>query len=173
MLQKNHNNTGLVGRFLSGMLALLLVAPAFADGQPGDEVNDYRKTFVSKGSFADVRDNLELAITGRGIVINNVSHIGKMLARTGKDIGATTDVYAHAEAVEFCSASVSRTMMEADPHNIIFCPYIISVYSLPGDADRVYVSYRRPTLVGSAASIESLKAVEQLLDEIIDETLIR
>ena len=136
-------------------------------------MTDYRKTFISKGSFDEVRDNLELAITGRGIVVNNVSHIGNMLARTGKDVGASVQVFEQAEALEFCSAILSRKMMEADPHNIVFCPYIISVYTLPGDKGRVYLSYRRPTLVGSAASRLSLQNVEQLLDEIVDESIIR
>ena len=163
----------LLPRLLSAVLGMLLLAPVLAGGQPGDEVTDYRKTYVSKGSFADVRDNLELAITGRGIVVNNVSHIGNMLARTGKDVGASVQVYEHAEALEFCSAVLSRKMMEADPHNIVFCPYIISVYTLPGEQGRVYLSYRRPTLVGSEASRQSLQEVEQLLDEIIDESIIR
>ena len=62
-------------------------------------------------------------------------------------------------------------MMEADRHNIVFCPYIISVYSLPDEPGKVYLSYRRPELVGNAASKAALKDVEKLLDSIIDETL--
>jgi len=158
-------------RWLLG--ALLLLVPLAGSAAQADMVTDYRKTYVSHGSFADVRENLALAITGRGIVINNVSHIGNMLARTGKDLGAGVDVYAQAEALEFCSAVLSRNMMEADRHNIVFCPYIISVYTLPGEKDRVYLSYRRPQLVGNAASKESLQAVEQLLDEIIDEAILQ
>lgn len=169
----NHDRNPLLTRLLASVWALLLAAPVLAGGQPGDEVTDYRKTYVSTGSFGEVRDNLELAITGRGIVINNVSHIGNMLSRTGKDVGATVEVYEKAEALEFCSAVLSRKMMEADRHNIVFCPYIISVYSLPGEQDRVYLSYRRPTLVGNQASRQSLQEVEQLLDEIIDESIIR
>lgn len=167
-------NRGLV--FARQMLLLLACLPsltmaAAADGG-GDVTTDYSKTFVSKGSFADVRDNLELSITGRGIVINNVSHIGNMLSRTAKDIGADVQVYEQAEALEFCSASLSRKMMEADRHNIIFCPYIISVYTLPGETNRVYLSYRRPWLVGNDASKQSLREVEQLLDDIIAESIL-
>lgn len=162
-----------LARWAPALAALMLATPVLAGGESGDEVTDYRKTYVSHGTFADVRDNLQLAITGRGIVINNVSHIGNMLARTGKDLGAKVEVYEHAEALEFCSATLSRKMMEADRTNIVFCPYIISVYTLPGEKDRVYLSYRRPQLVGSAASREALQEVEQLLDDIIDESVIR
>lgn len=170
---KNRNQTQWLVRLLSGALSVLLVAPVLAGGQSDGEVTDYRKTFLSTGSFADVRDNLELAITGRGIVINNVSHIGNMLARTGKDVGAGKQVFEKAEALEFCSAVLSRKMMEADPHNIVFCPYIISVYTLPNEQNQVYLSYRRPTLVGSEASRQALQDVEQLLDGIVDEAIIR
>jgi uncharacterized protein (DUF302 family) len=135
------------------------------------EESDYRKVYLSQGSFEDIRTDLEYEVTGRGIVINNVSHIGDMLERTGKDIGASLKVYEQAEAIEFCSASASRVMMEADRHNIVYCPYIISIYTLPGEADRVYLSYRRLQGDGSDASSRALAAVEALLDDIIQQVI--
>ena len=153
------------------LIGLLLQPPvASADGG-GPLVNDYRKTYIATGSFADVRDLLELAITDRGIVINHVSHIGNMLSRTAEDVGSEIEVFGEAEAFEFCSSVFSRKMMEADRHNIVFCPYVIAVYTLPSEANRVYLSYRRPQLVGSEASKQSLREVEGLLDEIIKESL--
>lgn len=127
--------------------------------------------FEAQGSFEDVRDYIRLAITGRGIKINNVSHIGNMLSRTAEAVGASKTVYTHAEAIEFCSSTISRDTMEADPHNIVFCPYIIAVYALPGEEDKVHVAYRRPTPVGTDASKESLLAVEALLDGIVREAI--
>jgi uncharacterized protein (DUF302 family) len=129
------------------------------------------KLFTVEGSFANVRADVEMAITDRGMIINNVSHIGNMLARTGKDIGAGTQIFAEAEALEFCSATVSRQMMEADPHNIVFCPYIIAIYTLPGEKDKVYVAFRRPLPVGSAESRAALEAVEKLLDDIVADAI--
>ncbi len=168
----------------AGIVLLSTLITAGCDKQPAGEAppepteaakssgtRDYMKVYKTQGRFEDVRDFIKLAITGRGIVINNVSHIGAMLERTGKDLGATKQVYLKAEALEFCSAIVSRDMMEADPHNIVFCPYIIAVYVLPQEPDTVYVSYRRPTLVGSPESQDSLKAVEALLDDIIQEAV--
>ena len=114
-----------------------------------------------------VYDDIKSAITDRGIKINNISHIGNMLKRTAEAVGATQVVYERAEAIEFCSSTVSRKTMEADIHNIVFCPYIISVYSLPGEKETTYVSYRIPTPVGTPESQESIKAVQVLLEEII------
>ena len=82
-------------------------------------------------------------------------------------MGAGKKIFKQAEALEFCSATVSRRMMEADPHNIVFCPYIIAIYTLPSEKDKVYVAFRRPLPVGSDESRLSLVAVEKLLEDII------
>ena len=128
---------------------------------------EYMKLYTVEGEFEDVRQDIEMAITDRGMVINNVSHIGNMLARTGQDLGTGKQIFKKAEALEFCSATVSRRMMETDPHNIIFCPYIIAIYTLPDEKDKVYVAFRRPLPVGSDESRQSLVAVQKLLEDII------
>ena len=148
---------------------ILLVLGFSSSIQAGTERDSYMRMYVVNSSYEFVRDDLQLAITGRGIKINNISHIGDMLARTGKDLGAKKQVYEHAEAFEFCSATVSRATMEADPHNIVFCPYIIAVYSLPGDKNKTYISFRRPTLVGDKNSKAALQKVEDLLKSIVEE----
>lgn len=119
------------------------------------------RTRVS-GSFADTKEAIVMAIENRGLVINYTSHIADMLQRTGADIGASRQIYAQAEIIEFCSAGLSRRMMEADPHNIVLCPFAISIYTLPGDKSGTWVSYRRPQ--GGAAAI-----VGPLLAEIAGE----
>jgi uncharacterized protein (DUF302 family) len=126
---------------------------------------------TKKATFAEVKEAIEMSITGRGLVINNVSHIGDMLARTGKDLGGAKLVYLQGEALEFCSATVSRNMMMADPDNIIFCPYIIAIYVVPEHPEVVRVAYRKTQLVGSPESQKSLTAVNNLLSEIIAEAL--
>ena len=131
--------------------------------------DDYMRMYIVNDSYENVRDDLELAITGRGIKINNISHIGNMLARTGKVAGAKKQIFAHAEAFEFCSSTISRRAMEADPHNIVFCPYIIAVYSLPEEENKTYISFRRPTLVGSKESRAALQKVEDLMKGIAEE----
>ena len=113
-------------------------------------------------SFTDTRDAIVTAIENRGIVINYTAHIADMLERTGADIGARRKVFEQAEIIEFCSAGLSRKMMEADPHNIVLCPFAISVYTLPGDKPGTWVAYRKPQ--GKAAAM-----VEGLLKEIAGE----
>ncbi len=127
--------------------------------------------YSKEGKFEDVRDDLKAAIQDRGLVIDHTSHIHNMLERTGKDIGQTAKIFKDAEAFSFCSATVSRSTMEADPHNIVFCPYTITVYATEKEPGKVYVVYRRPQQVGSEASKVSLKAVHDLLDGIVREAV--
>ena len=153
------------------LIVLMLLGLAGAPSQADTERDAYMRLFTIEGDYADVREDLELAITGRGMVVNNVSHIGNMLARTGKVAGSGKQIFVEAEALEFCSSVISRKMMEADPHNIVFCPYIIAIYTLPGEKDKVYLAYRRPLPVGSSASRQALQAVEKLLQGIVDDVL--
>ena len=132
---------------------------------------DYMAVATKTGKFQDVRDDVEMAITDRGLVVNNVSHVGDMLERTGKDLGDSKQIFVKAEALEFCSAVVSRKMMEADPDNIVFCPYVISVYVVPGKPHEVRIAYRKPQIVGSPASKKALKAVDELLSGIVKDAL--
>jgi len=95
----------------------------------------------AKGGYALVKENLELAIQERGLVIDYTAHIGNMLERTGKDLGSAKRLYDKAEALQFCSAVVSRGTMEKSVQNIAYCPYVIALYTLPGDRDTVHIVY--------------------------------
>jgi len=139
--------------------------------QGASAAGDYMAVSAKTGNFEDVRDAVDMAITGRGMVVNNVSHVGEMLERTGKDLGQARQIFLKAEVLEFCSAVVSRKMMEPDPDNIVFCPYTISVYVVPEKPNEVRVAYRKPQIVGSPASQKALKAVDELLSGIVKEAL--
>ena len=130
----------------------------------------YSVVFKTQGDFQFVRDSVQTAIEGKGLVINHTNLIAGMLERTGKDLGATKQVYTHGEQFEFCSAMISRAMMEADPHAIVMCPYIVSVYTIPGDKT-VYIAYRKPPTTGNPALNKALGEVETLLTEIIKDAL--
>lgn len=149
---------------LMALILLVFSASAFAGGK-------HMVIYTSKDGFDTVKSAVTEAIAGQGLVINTTSHIGEMLERTGRDMGGAKQVFVKAESIEFCSATVSRKTMEADPHNIVFCPYIISIYVLPNEPNKTYVSYRKPELVGTRASKASLKEVEKLLRSIIEEAL--
>jgi uncharacterized protein (DUF302 family) len=132
---------------------------------------EHQVLFVTDGSFSDVRENVELAITGQGIVVNNVAHVGLMLERTGADLGAISQLYVHAEVLEFCSAQLSREMMTADRYHLAYCPYGIHVFELPEQPGRIYVGYRRLPVIGDGASRLALQKIDTLLREMVDEAL--
>jgi uncharacterized protein (DUF302 family) len=130
-------------------------------------------TYTKQGArFEDVREELKLAIEGKGLVIDYESFVNRMLERTGKDVGSARRLYADARAFVFCSAALSRKTMEADPANIALCPYSIVVYATAGEPGTVHVSYKRPWRPdGSAASRAALGEVEALLDGIAREAV--
>jgi len=151
----------LIGFAALATLTALLSLPALAaDPHP---VAGYSK----QGRFEDVRDDLKLAIEGKGLVIDYQSHVNNMLERTGKDVGSARKIYLNAEGFVFCSASLSRKMMEADAANISMCPYTMVVYATTQEPTKVHVTYRRPWRPdGSATSKAALKEVDVLLDGI-------
>ena len=129
-------------------------------------------TYSKTAKFDDVRDDLKLAIEGKGLVIDHQSFVGRMLERTGKDVGSTRKLYTDAQAFTFCSAVLSRKTMEADPANVSFCPYTMVVYATAQQPGTVHVAYRRPWRPDrSAASKAALKEVEALLDGVAREAL--
>ena len=91
------------------------------------------------GSFDDATFAVESAIVNQGLVIDYVSHVGDMLNRTGADVGSDTMLFEAADIFIFCSAQLSREVMEADPMNIAHCPYGIFVAERAGE---VMVGYR-------------------------------
>ena len=122
------------------------------------------------GSFEEIRDRVVFAVQSQGLVVDHTANVGEMLARTGKDLGETNQIFDEAEVLEFCSALVSRRMVQADPQLLAFCPYGIAVYTLPGDSLTTYVSYRRlVTDVVSPVQKPVLERVESLLEAIVEE----
>lgn len=111
------------------------------------------------GSFDDATFAVETAIVGQGLVIDYVSHVGEMLNRTGEDVGSDTKIFSSADIFLFCSAVVSREVMEADPMNVAHCPYGIFVAET---SDGVMIG-RRDYPDGP------MEKVEDLLDGIIAE----
>jgi len=146
------------------IIALGLLAATCAAAQT-DAVVELK----ARGSFDDVKQMLVLAIENRGLVVNHESQVGEMLERTGRDIGASKRIYEKAELVEFCSASLSRQVMEADPRLLAFCPFGIGIYTLPGEAETVHLVYRRPRLEGDGKAAQTLQQVDQLLRDILQE----
>ncbi len=153
------------------MLRTLIVAGigllAMAQNVAADGVVEVR---AIEGNFEEIRERVVFAVQSQGLVVDHTSKVGEMLARTGKDLGETNQIFGNAEVLEFCSALVSRRMVEADPQLLAFCPYGIAVYTLPGKPQTTYVSYRR--MVSNLATPGQkavLERVEALLEAIVEE----
>ena len=110
-------------------------------------------TYQTNDTFESVKENIEDAIIGRGMIVGRTLHAREMLDRTGPDLGFTRSVYLEAVSLEFCSASISHRMIAVDPVNIVICPFTIAVYVTADDPDNVFVSFRRPQPVGGDSGI--------------------
>ena len=116
-------------------------------------------TYTTDQSFDDVMFSLENAIIGEGLVIDATSHVGDMLERTKADVGSDKTIFLKADIYSFCSAAVSRKVMEADPMNIAYCPYNIFVAVSPDQPDQTMIGYR-------AFPEGPMQEVQALLDSI-------
>lgn len=136
-------------------LAVLATLPARAEGPVVREV---------EAGFNDVIFDLEIAITEAGLVIDSVNNVGEMLERTKADVGSDRTLFTHAQVFGFCSAAVSRQVMEADPMNLQHCPYRIFVMERPEAPGIVVVGH--PAYPG-----ETMGPVNDLLEGIIASAL--
>ncbi|MGR3546623.1 MAG: DUF302 domain-containing protein [Roseovarius sp.] len=122
---------------------------------------DQATTYPYDGSFDDATFAVESAIVGRGLVIDLQSHVGEMLNRTGADVGSDVRIFDSADIFLFCSATLSREVMEADPMNIAHCPYGIFVADQGGE---VLIGYRN-------YPEGEMQKVQAMLDDIVQEAL--
>ncbi|MDO5658505.1 MAG: DUF302 domain-containing protein [Paracoccus sp. (in: a-proteobacteria)] len=121
-------------------------------------------SYETQDSYDDAVFSVREAIIGKGLVIDDEAHIGDMLARTRADVGSEVELFTGAKAFGFCSATVSRQVIEADITNVQFCPYHIYVYEAAAAPGTVHVGF--PDYPG-----ETMAPVRELLDEIVREAL--
>lgn len=133
----------------------------------GHAAADQIKSTTVTAAFDDVKFELTNAITERGLAVDFNGQLGKMLDRTGADVGSTKPIYRNAEYFTFCSAKLSRAMMEADPLNVAFCPYVIFIIETADAPGKITVGYRSPHKTGKAASDAALAEIDRLLDGIM------
>lgn len=133
------------------IIATIGGAPAMA--------NDAAIMFDYDGTFDDATFAIEDAIISKGLVIDYRSHTGEMLERTRADVGSDVVIFDAADVFLFCSAAVSRQVMEADPMNIVHCPYSIFVADQAG---KVTIGFRD-------YPDGPMQVVEDLLTEIVEE----
>ncbi|MGM0552919.1 MAG: DUF302 domain-containing protein [Pseudomonadota bacterium] len=151
--------------------SLFVPGSALAFGEPETVIEtEERVVYSIEGEFDFYFEMVQEAIAAEGLVINNMGHIADMLDRTS-DQEQGEGVYLNGMSVDFCSATYSRATMEADPHNITFCPYVIAVYELSDEPGTVYMGYQRVPETGDSDSEEALRDVNALVDRIVQNAL--
>ncbi len=152
---------------LRTLIYVLLLAslPGISAGSGTD--NGTTITYKTSDDYEMVRESLEIAIIGQGLVISGTLHIQEMLDRTASDLGFNKRIYSAAESFEFCSSMISHIMTAADPGNITVCPFTVSVYQLISDPNHTYVAYRKPSLAGESDQAE--KRILKLMNDISEE----
>lgn len=139
-------------------MRLALIAAILAVTTPA--MADEWKLTPSDQPFDETTFAVQQAIIGRGLVIDYVSHTGDMLERTRGDVGSATVLFEGAQIFLFCSASLSRQVMEQDWTNLAYCPYSITVFQRPGEQVMIGFTER---------SAESMAPINALLGEIVEE----
>jgi uncharacterized protein (DUF302 family) len=115
--------------------------------------NNIMATYRTTDSFEVTKENLQQAITNKGLLISGTLHVSEMLNRTAKDLNISKNVYQKAEAFEFCSALLSHKMIQVNPLNLTACPFTIAFFVKPEESNVVYLAFRKPQLVGESKEI--------------------
>ncbi len=144
----------MLNHLIATLAAATIAAPLWA----GEAI-----TYPSGDDFEDTVFSVESAILDAGLVIDFTSHTGDMLERTKGVVGSDITLFEHADIFNFCSASLSRKVMEADPMNIVHCPYRIFVMQ-KGGSDDVTVGFK-------SMPDGAMKDVEAFLDKIVKDAL--
>jgi uncharacterized protein (DUF302 family) len=155
---------------MSRLVIILIMALSFPFHAGAEQRSDlgHLVVYQVEDEFEAVKESVIIAIEDLGMLVSNELHMSEMLDRTGKDVGSDRRVFGRAESIEFCSAVLSRKMVEADPSNLVFCPFIISIFTRPGEDGLVYVGYRKPNLEQASDTTRAVMAeVEKTLDGIV------
>jgi len=142
-------------RSIPAFFAVLLATPLVAQNMSSITVPE---------SLDDMEFAVESAILDKGLTIDFTSHSGDMLERTREAVGSDVVLFTGATIYNFCSATVSREVIEADINNIIYCPYSIYLYSTPDNPDVTTIGHE-------IYPGESMKPANDLLDSIIANAL--
>ena len=138
------------------MKTILAITTALAVWAAPALAADDVMTATSEQPFVDVVDGVEAAIVNRGYHIDYHGFIGDMLKRTAGDVGATKAIYKDAEFFTFCSAVVSRKVMEAEAIDIAYCPYVVFVYEAEDKPGEVVVGHRKLPAGGERDQVNTL-----------------
>ncbi|WP_108883225.1 DUF302 domain-containing protein [Anderseniella sp. Alg231-50] len=148
------------------LAAAVAVMPASVSGsEPASTI----KTVT--GDFDEVFGDLQDAVINRGLVIDYVGDVGKMLERTAEAAKGTASAvpYLNARYLQFCSAVLTHEATDADVRNLAMCPYVVFAYETQAEPGRISVGYRQVTLSPTAKSQTAQAKVHGLLEAVVSE----
>ncbi|MCW8945278.1 MAG: DUF302 domain-containing protein [Sedimenticola sp.] len=153
------------------IILILLLHTAVAIAQPPITSKDAPiVVYQLQDDYDSIKSNLEIAITGRGMLISNTLHISEMFERTAADTGLANTIYGKAESLEFCNIKLSHQMSSAHPANLSICPLTIGIYTLKSQPGELFLTYRNPKMLGESAKAEAalIKLYEGLIGEAME-----
>ena len=156
---------------LASLFALLStsIAPADSHGSPGYSIHK-----INAG-FDDVFTELQDILINKGLVIDLVGHVDKMIERTANVTKSVTEEgskspYKFAKYVLFCSAKLTQKAVSASPENLGICPYIVFAYETKAEPGITRIGYRQPISGASRTTKKVTSEINSFLLSIIDET---
>lgn len=155
--------------FLGTVLAINTVCADSHKSAENTESAAQTKIATTDDDYDSVKENVEMAITDRGLIVSGTLHISDMLNRTAKDLGIEKPIYKKAEGIEFCSAKISHKMAQVDPTNVSMCPFTVVIYQLNSSPEKTNVVYRFTKLNGDGAVLE--KEITDLLQGIVEDAV--
>ncbi|GAB4348984.1 MAG: hypothetical protein Kow0026_04010 [Oricola sp.] len=146
--------------------ALMISAAATFASSTANAAGDDVETRETEAAFADVAQAVQDGIINRGYTIDYHGFIGDMLKRTATDVGADKQLYNDAEFFTFCSAVMSRDVMEGDIGDIAYCPYVVFVYENAETPGKMTVGFRRLPEGGRRDQVNTL--LTAIIDEAVE-----
>jgi uncharacterized protein (DUF302 family) len=150
------------------VLLVSLCGLAVAGGNAPDDEFPVITTIVEDADYKEILEAVKESIKGKGINIAHTLPSADMLGRTGPTFGISDAILKNGEMVEFCSAKISHQLIQANIQNIVLCPFNIAVYELNANPGKVYITFRKPYVIDQA-SVESTRAMVELMTEIVEE----
>ena len=130
--------------------------------------------YQKSGNFEDVWKDLKDAVVNRGLVIDYVGHVDKMLERTSGAAQSVTasgsqSPYLHARYLQFCSSKLTHASVSANPYNLSICPYVVFAFEAKTKPGEIIVGFRRPIPGPSKLTRTAFAKIEALLEGIAKE----
>ncbi len=132
-----------------------------------------RYTMTVEAEFDDVFFDLKEQIIGKGLVVEHIGHVGKMLERTSVAvIGSNNNhikTYKFAKYLQFCSATLTHHASGKDAANLSICPFVLYAYETTKQPGKVTIGYRNPDFGDMDQSDPLFTKIHAFLKQLVDD----